>query len=114
MKVDQMNAQTLIQEAVTEALQTYIPLKTVQTNKQKPTFATKETRDIIDARDQAYKKYKITQNPEDKRNYSNLRNLVTKNLNQDKQDKDISDMEKALNDRDQWSKAKLNLGWTKN
>ena len=22
-------------------------------------------------------------------------------------------MEKALNDRDQWSKAKLNLGWTK-
>ena len=74
---------TLIQEAVTEALQTYIPLKTVQTNKQKPTFATKETRDIIDARDQAYKKYKITQNPEDKRNYSNLRNLVTKNLNQE-------------------------------
>ena len=102
-----------IQKALSNTLDLYLPLQKFQTNKKQPPFAYLETRNTITQRDKAYKQYRATKDIEDKRHFNHLKNLVTKQLDKDKIEKEKKDIEEAISSKDQWSKSKLKLGWTR-
>ena len=90
--------------------------KRIQINKKYPTFASKETIETIEQRNQAMIKMKSTTTIEYIRNYRTLRNRCHKMIRQDKE-KSLSEKFKEVEDdrkQAQWQTTKSELGWTKN
>ena len=74
----------LIIQSVTDHLENQAPITRRQNKQKTPTFATAETKQLINDRDNALKLAKITKSQDDYRDFKHKRNLVHKSLYQDK------------------------------
>ena len=74
----------LIQTKINRYLEEQAPMRKIQISSKLPKFSTQTTRDLINNRDEALDKAKVTDMEDDWRLYRNLKNCVLKALNIDK------------------------------
>ena len=73
-----------IQEIVNDSLQEMSPVKTIQTANKSRTQLSEKVRYMMLGRDQAHKKYMETRDPEDHREFKNLRAAINKEISREK------------------------------
>ena len=101
-----------IQDMINQNLDTMAPLKRVQMSKKIPKFASKETLDLINLRDQTYNQARVSNNPDNWRIFRNIRNRCHKNLSRDKK-LYISKKFEEEKSKDMWDTTKKLLDWEK-
>ena len=102
-----------LQSAINKYMDEQAPLKKIQISNKVPKFTTESTRNIINARDEALEKAKVTQNEDDWRFFRNLKNRVHRELSKDKKNYVKKSMEDEKSSKDRWNSAKNILGWNR-
>ena len=97
---------------INDNLDTMAPNKKIQMSKKIPKFASKETLDMINLRDQLYTQARVSNTPDQWRNYRNTRNRCHKMLTKDKK-KFIEKKFEEEKSKDMWDTTKKILDWDK-
>ena len=84
MSEDVNEAAEMLTKRVTELLDKYAPVRTIQVRSRYAPWLSDETKSIMKERNLAQQFAQRTQNPDDKREYAHLRNRVTKMIRADK------------------------------
>ena len=84
MSEDVNEAAEMLTKRVTELLDKYAPVRTIQVRSRYAPWLSDETKSIMKERNLAQHFAQRTQNPDDKREYAHLRNRVTKMIIADK------------------------------
>ena len=110
----EVSCSSLIQ-LICEKLDNQQPIRRIQLNKKIPSFTSKETKDLMQMRDQALSKDRITAHKDEFCQHRTLKNLCHKRLSRDKRTAIQKQFTQAQGDpRKQWQITKENLGWHKN
>ena len=101
----------IIIKVIREQLDMRAPQRRIQARKVRTTTSP-QTTTLIQQRNTAWNQYIADDNPDNLRGYKSLRRQVKKSIANDKITKDKSDIQQAVNSKDQWRESKRIMGWT--
>ena len=105
-------ASSLLSAKITEALDIFAPLKTIQVRKLYAQWLTPEAKALMNERNEAQKKAATTNNPEDWTIYKQLRNATTAMTRKCKEEWETKKLDELGNEpREIWQNVKKFMNW---